>query len=154
MTALAIGTAALAGLMGGSFFAFSSFVMQSLADLDDEEGARAMQAINVRAVTPLFMSGLFGTSLACVALIWTALAGDSSGASWLVGGAATYLVGILGVTAVFHVPRNNRLAQIEPSSPDGQAYWRRYRREWATGNHIRTVAGLAAAVLIGVGLIS
>ena len=154
MTALAIGTAALAGLMGGSFFAFSSFVMQSLADLDDEEGARAMQAINVRAVTPLFMSGLFGTAFACLVLIWRAVVEAPDGAPWLIAGAAVYLLGIMVMTAAFHVPRNNRLAGVDPASSDGQSQWKRYQREWSAGNHVRTVAGLASAALIATGLIS
>ncbi len=50
------------GLVGGVFFAFSSFVMPALRRLPDDQGISAMQAINKAAPTPLFMTALFGTA--------------------------------------------------------------------------------------------
>src|SRR5262245_56483306 len=48
-----------AALSAGVFFAFSTFVMQALRRLPDEQGLAAMQAINKAAPTPLFMLALF-----------------------------------------------------------------------------------------------
>lgn len=55
--------------MAGVFFAFSAFVMKALARLPAAQGVAAMQAINLAAVTPTFMMALFGTAVACGALV-------------------------------------------------------------------------------------
>lgn len=70
---LTIGTAIGAASMGGVFFAFSSFVMDGLARIPAPQGIAAMQSINVTAVRPAFMTGLFGTAVACVPLTVAAL---------------------------------------------------------------------------------
>jgi uncharacterized membrane protein len=105
-----------------------------------------MQSINVVAVTPAFMTALFGTGLACAAVAIWALAdwNDSSGPYLLAGGAA-YLTGTIGLTMGYHVPRNNALAAVDPASQDAEAHWRRYAADWTRWNHVRVVAGLAAA---------
>jgi uncharacterized membrane protein len=61
------------GLVAGVFFAFSAFVMPALKRLKPAEGIAAMQAINVAAVTPAFMTVLFGTAAVCGALAVRAL---------------------------------------------------------------------------------
>ena len=59
------------GLVAGVFFAFSSFVMAALRRLQPEEGIAAMQSINIVVVTPVFMTALFGTAVASLALaVW------------------------------------------------------------------------------------
>ena len=62
------------GLMGGVFFAFSTFVMRALARLPPAQGIAAMQSINVAAITPSFMLALFGTAAACVLVAASSLA--------------------------------------------------------------------------------
>ena len=53
-----------------------------------------MKSINVAAISPLFMSALFGTAAACLVLVLTVLASrDRSGAIYLIGGGLLYLVG-------------------------------------------------------------
>ena len=48
MTPWLLATSALAcGLMGGTFFAFSSFVMPALSRIPTEEGIRAMQRLSL-----------------------------------------------------------------------------------------------------------
>jgi uncharacterized membrane protein len=61
-------TALGCGLVAGVFFAFSSFVMAALKRLPAAEGIAAMQSINILAVTPIFMTALFGTAVACLGL--------------------------------------------------------------------------------------
>ena len=73
-TGLAIATAVGCAVNGGVFFAFSSFVMAALRRLAPAQGIAAMQSINVVALTPPLMIPLFGTALACLALIVTAIA--------------------------------------------------------------------------------
>jgi uncharacterized membrane protein len=151
LVALTVITALGCGLNAGVFFAFSSFVMQALARLPQREGVAAMQAVNVTAVTPVFMTALFGTALACIAVLVAALANlDESFAGWLIGGSAIYLVGTIAVTIAFNVPRNDALEAVEPASADAARLWPRFLAEWTAWNHVRTAASLAAtAALIG-----
>ena len=60
-----VGTAALLGsaLVGGIFFAFSSFVMKALARVPAAEGIAAMQSINVVVLNPSFLSAFIGTAV-------------------------------------------------------------------------------------------
>ena len=65
---LTLGTALGCGLCAGVFFAFSAFVMPALGRLPAGQGIAAMQSINKLAVTPAFMTALFGSALACAGL--------------------------------------------------------------------------------------
>ncbi len=133
------------GVVAGIFFAFSSFVMPALARLPPAQGLVAMQSINVTAVTAPFMSVLFGT--AGIALVTAASALFSRSTPWLlVSGGALYVLGVIGVTAVFNVPRNNALATLDPASADAALQWARYVSGWTAWNHVRTAAAFGATV--------
>jgi uncharacterized membrane protein len=149
LVALTLVTALGCGLSAGALFAFSSFVMRALARLPAAQGIAAMQSINVQAVTPAFMTALFGTAVACAALgVWALADWDDSYGPWLLAGSALYLAGPVGLTMTYHVPRNNALAAVEPTSKDAEAHWRRYIADWTRMNHVRVAAGLAAAAAL------
>ena len=134
------------GLMAGTFFAFSTFVMQALARLAPGQGIAAMQSINVVVINPLFMAGFMGTAAVCVVLAVVSLVRwDESEAAYALAGSLLYLVGTFGVTIAFNVPRNDALAAVDPDSDDGARVWAGYVRSWTAWNHVRTVAALAAA---------
>jgi uncharacterized membrane protein len=153
VTALTIATAVGCGLNGGVFFAFSSFVMPGLARLRPAEGGAAMQSINVTAVTPVFMTALFGTGALSLAVLVAGVAAlDESYGGWLVAGGAVYLAGTIVLTMLYHVPRNNALAAVDPATPEGARVWERYLTEWTTGNHVRALAGVLAAALLVIGV--
>lgn len=137
----------------GVFFTFSSFVMKALARLPPAQGLAAMQSINVVAVTPAFMTALFGTAAACLALAVWALADwrDPFG-PYLLGGSTLYLVGTIGLTIAYHVPRNEALATVEPQSAEAAGHWDRYCADWTRWNHARAAAALAAAAAFTVAL--
>ena len=138
----AVGT----GLAGGVFFAFSTFVMSGLRKLPPSNGIAAMQSINRQAPTPAFMTLLFGTAALSVGLgVHAVIHRDQPGAVWTGVGAGSYLVAIL-VTAGYHVPRNDRLAEFESSSREAAAYWSTYLSQWTSVNHVRTLASTIAAV--------
>jgi hypothetical protein len=69
---------------------------------------------------------------------------DGDYGPYLVIAAALYLVGSLGVTMAFNVPRNEALARAEAASADAASLWQRYLVEWTAWNTVRTVASLAA----------
>jgi len=149
ITALAaIGTS----LMAGVFFAFSTFVLSGLGRLPPAQGTSAMQAVNVAAVRPPFMALFLGAALACLAAaVWGFRAWPAPGSGLAMAGAALYLAGGFGVTAVFNVPLNDRLAAVAAGSPEGDLLWARYQVSWTAWNHLRTVACTLAAVLLALG---
>jgi uncharacterized membrane protein len=146
---LTLVTALGAAVGGGVFFAFSNFVMAALGRIRAPEGIRAMQEINITVITPLFMTAIFGTGVACLAIAIVALAdwNDDYG-PYLIAAAVLYVLGSVGVTMVFNVPRNNALARVDPESAEGESVWRRYLVEWTAWNTVRTVACLATTGLL------
>ncbi len=150
---LTLVTALGCGLVAGFFFAFSTCVMKALARRAAAEGLAAMQSINVTVINPLVMGALFGTALACIAVVIGAVleCGEPYAVYLLIGG-AVYLVGTILVTGAYHVPRNDALAKLDPNSPDAAGHWSRYVREWTAANHVRTLSSLAAATLLTIAL--
>lgn len=145
---LALAAALGCGLIGGVFYAFSTFVMKALARRPPAEGIAAMQSINVAVLNRWFLVPFFGTGLICAAAAVAALLdGPVATAAWTAAGAVLYIGGTLGVTVKCNVPRNNALASLAPQDPASAAYWSRYVAEWTAWNHVRTAAALAAAFL-------
>jgi uncharacterized membrane protein len=139
------------GLVGGVFFAFSTFVMKALARLPARDGIAAMQSINLTVLNPWFLGVFFGTGATCVlALICAGLRWDQPGAVYLLAGSMLYLVGTLLVTILCNVPRNEALARVEPAH--GARLWAAYLTSWTAWNHVRTVASLAAAAAFSLAL--
>ena len=146
LAALTFGAAIGCGLVAGVFFAFSTFVMPALARLPAPQGIAAMQSINVVAITPVFMTALFGTAAACVVVAAAAVTewrGVTS--AYLLSGSLSYLVGTIAVTIACNVPLNNALAAVDPNSSDAVWFWQKYVRQWTAWNHVRAVSGLVAA---------
>jgi uncharacterized membrane protein len=143
--AAAAGCALVAGLM----FAFSTSVMPALRRRPAAEGIAAMQAMNSTILNPLFGLVFGGTAVLCLMLVVTApLTTDQSNAALRGLGSALYLVGTFGVTMAVNVPKNNTLDSLDPASDEGRSYWRTYLREWTAWNHLRTLLGTAASVLL------
>ena len=141
------------GLIGGVFFAFSNFVMKALGQVPSEQGLRAMQAINVTVLNPLFLTVFIGTAAACVFLgVASLMRWKMPGSLELLVGGSLYLFGNFVVTAACNVPRNGALAQINASTPEAANAWRVYLVEWTRWNHVRTVTALAAATAFTISL--
>jgi uncharacterized membrane protein len=142
------------GLVGGAFFAFSSFVMNALARLPAAQGIAAMQSINITVINPLCGAVFLGTAVACVLLaVSSLLRRHEPGAAYVLAGSLLYLAGVILVTGLFNVPRNNALAAVAPSSAEGARLWTDYLSGWTAWNHVRTVASLAAAALLTIALV-
>ena len=112
-----------------------------------------MQAINKEAPTPAFMLLLFGTGAACAALmVYAGTHRDESASTYQLIAGGLYLLGVVVLTGTYHVPRNNTLEGLDPSSVEGIDYWATYLREWVRMNHVRTVAPLVSAGLLAFSL--
>ena len=135
------------GLVGGIFFAFSSFVMKALARVPPAQGIAAMQSINVAVINRWFFAVFFGTAACCIILVVTPFFRWSRlGSAYLLIGGLLYLVGTILVTIIGNVPLNDALATINPASADASRIWGNYLKTWTAWNHVRTVAALAAAI--------
>ena len=136
------------------FFAFSTLVMKALGRLPASQGISAMQAINRAAIAPVFLGLFLGTGAVCLAVaVWSLFLWQNGFALWLLVGGLLYLIGSFGLTAGYHVPRNDALATVDPSVADAAAQWTRYLQGWTRWNHVRGCASLAAAILFTVALV-
>ena len=134
-----------AGISGGVFFAFSTFVMKALGRLPAGQAISAMNAINKAAPAPLFMIALFGTGATGIVLSVVALGHlDQRWAAYLLAGTVVYLVCVV-LTIVYHVPRNDALALVDPAAPGAAQAWAQYLSSWTAWNHVRTITALAGA---------
>ena len=151
MTLIIVAAVTGAGIVTGLLFAFSNFVMRALADLPSDKGMFAMQRINETIINPVFLALFLGTPILCAFIaIRFILHFDEPGSLFLVMGALAYLVGPFGITMLFNVPLNNRLASAECSVADD--VWPEYRRRWQRWNHLRTCIGVISILLLGAGL--
>jgi uncharacterized membrane protein len=142
------------GVVSGVFFAFSSFVMPALWRLPSAAGIAAMQAINQAAIRPSFIVVLFGTAMVSIAAtVWALLDYSGNAAAWMIAGSVSYLLGVVGLTAFYHVPLNDELARTLPTSQDAPDIWARYVLRWSVGNHVRTIAGVAAAAAFVIAIV-
>ena len=145
----AIGSALSAGI----FFAFSTFVMQALAQQPPAPGIATMQSINITVINPWFMTAFFGPAAACLFLtIFALLQWDRSGAGYWLAGSLLYLIGTIGVTVVGNIPLNDALAIVSPDTAEGATLWAKYLSDWTFWNHVRTAAALLAAMLFAISL--
>ena len=145
----AFATALASAMVGGVFFGFSSFVMAALARVPIGAAISAMQSINVVVLNSWLLRTFMAAAVACAALAVIAVATwQQPGSLSLIAGSLVYLAGCLGVTMLANVPLNNELAATKAESEEGAKVWTRYLSQWTAWNHVRTIACLAAAILL------
>jgi len=151
-TVLILASALSSALVAGIFYAFSSFVMPALARIQSSEGIHAMNSINVTVITPSFMALFMGSALLGIVLGgWSLFSISQPDSQLVLLGCLLYVVGCFGVTMVFNVPLNNRLAATSPA--DGNLFWQGYLQTWTLWNTVRTAAAaLASMVFVAVAL--
>lgn len=134
------------GVIGGLYFAFSTFIMQALGRIDPGHGIAAMNAINATILRSLFMPLFWGTTVACVLLAVLAVATWSGTLSVLMlAGGAIFVVGMFVVTVAFNVPLNTALAHADGAKLN--VVWGQYLVTWTAWNHVRTLASIGTAIL-------
>ncbi|WP_297510912.1 DUF1772 domain-containing protein [uncultured Caulobacter sp.] len=142
--------AASSGLLGGVYFAFSSFVMASLARAPGTAGVEAMQSMNVVILRTPFMTVFFASTALAALLLVLAILGQGGSRIWAVSACLLYLIGMFGVTAFGNVPMNDTLTGMSPSVAVSGGYWRTFLSDWTLLNHLRMVASLAASGLFAI----
>jgi len=142
------------GVVAGVFFAFSAFVMKAFDRLPASRAVAVMQEINTAAPTPAFMVVLFGTALACGVLVpWSLFVWGGPSAVYLLVGGGLYLIFAIGLTVVYHVPRNEALARVEASGTEAESRWSGYVAGWTVWNHLRFAGALAASASLVMALV-
>lgn len=137
------------GVMAGFFFAFSFVVMPGLAAMAPLAALASMQAINLAVRNAVFAIGFFGALVLCVTVALHALVRRDTPAGRLALSAALiYLVGVFGVTSAFNVPLNGEIAALDPTRLESAGVMVSYISEWTLWNHVRTLASLAAFVML------
>ena len=134
-------------LVAGVFQSFSDFVMRALIAAEPSAGIESMQMINRTVFQSVFLAmmlGLAPASLLFGSYAYLYLAGAA--ASWIVSGAAIYIVTVFLVTMLGNVPMNNRLDQMDNAAAGTVGYWQIYGSVWTRWNHLRTLGSLAAAI--------
>ncbi len=149
-TVLLLGSA----LVGGVFFAFSSFVMPALARVPSSEGIAVMQSINITVINFSFLGAFLGTALLSLGAVVLVLAsGYDASTKYFLGGAIVYIVGTFLVTMFGNVPLNDQLAVVSPADPAATELWEHYLTQWTMWNHVRAAAAMLAALLCALGLV-
>ena len=146
---LRLACAVWVGVMAGFFFAFSFVVMPGLGAMEPLAALVSMQAINLAVRNAVFALGFFGALVLCIAVALHALLRRAAPACWFALAAAlVYLLGAFGVTSAFNVPLNGEIAPLDPARPESAQIMVSYISEWTLWNHVRTLASLAAFVLL------
>lgn len=136
------------GLLGGLYFAFSTFIMTALGRIGQAPGISAMNAINAVIQRSLFMPFFFGTTLTALALTVVAIVRWGEPGAWMMLAAGgIYVPGMFVCTMIFNVPLNNALDAVDPAGAEAAPAWARYLTDWTFWNHVRTLACLAASAL-------
>lgn len=136
------------GLVAGTFFAFSTYVMSALDGTDPSTAAKAMQSINLVIVRSPFIALFMLSALLSIGLpIYASVTGQKTSVAPLAISGALYVVGAFIVTMAFNVPLNDKLAAATPQ--DFGTSWKTYLAAWMPWNHVRTACSVAStAVLI------
>jgi len=142
VAALTVAAAVGAGLVGGIFLIFSITIVPTLDRQPAEQAVAVMQTINRVILGPAFLVLFVGMVPLCIVLV-VLQPGDVAA---LVG-AVLYVVGSFVLTIAVNVPLNNAL---DAAAGGGEQAWRAFRPRWMVGNHVRTVASVASAVLLTV----
>ncbi len=139
----------MTGLMAGIYFAFSVFIMESLAQLPALQGARAMNKINDVIINTLFLPVFFGSTLWYAGLIvWSFADWQQTRSVLIISAAIIYIAGMFLVTAFGNVPLNNRLKESESSETALGHCWSKYLQQWTRLNHLRMLSCMASCTLL------
>lgn len=141
----------MTGLMAGIYFAFSVFIMKSLAELPSLQAAQTMNKINDVIINTLFLPIFFGSTLWYAGLItWSFINWQNGQSIWVVVAAVIYIGGMFSVTAFGNVPLNNQLKALEGEDSALVLFWAEYLHRWTRLNHLRTISCMLSFTLMAI----
>ncbi len=135
----------LTGIMAGIYFAFSVFIMKSLAELPAIHAAQTMNKINTVIIKSLFLPMFIGTTVTHAGLlVWSLINWQGEPSLWVVIAAITLVLGMFVVTVIGNVPLNNQLQQSVDTDSKLVETWQLYLKQWTRFNHLRTISCISA----------
>lgn len=135
-------------VIGGVFSAFSEFIMAALLRAEPAGGIESMQHINRTVIGTQFVAGILLIAPASVLLaLYSVTVFEGAALVALVAAPCVYVPSVFLMTILGNVPLNNRLARLDHTSPDAQAYWPHYGRDWTRLNHMRALGSVITAML-------
>ena len=145
LTVLILLAATGSGLVAGTFFAFSTFIMKALGEILSSGGIEAMQRINKVILRSLFIPIFTGTAvISAILAVWGIFFLDTARAIVLSAGALLYIICTFTLTIRFNVPLNTQLDRAKPE--EAGELWKMYLLRWTQWNHVRTLAAMLAMV--------
>jgi uncharacterized membrane protein len=144
------------GITTGVMFCYQIAIMPALHELSDREFINSFQHIDRQIVNPLFVVVSF---LGGGALLLTGTVLEAPGSVrflLLVAASAVYIVGVVIVTLVWHVPRNaalDRFAVTTATDDEFADARKNFEPSWNRLHAARTLASIAALVVLSVALV-
>jgi uncharacterized membrane protein len=141
----------LTALITGLYFGYSVSVNGGLHRLNDSEYVKAMQSINAVIQNPLFFVSFIGPLILLPLAAFLQRDANSMQFALLLASSALYIAGSFALTMVGNVPLNQRLAKFDASkASDNEIAQARagFEKPWNRLHAIRTIASIAATVLI------
>lgn len=127
------------GIVSGIFFAFSDFIMKSLASISETGAINAMTEINRRVYRSIFIIGIWAVALLGALLIYAgAFHTEPAVSIWLIAGGSIYIIGVVAASFLFNIPMNHKLESLGSNDPKSSNYWKHYLTTWTRWNHIRS----------------
>ena len=137
-----------AGLMAGTYFAFSGFIMRSFNTMDTAGAIAAMNAINVTIQKSSFMALFFGSTIVGVLMVAAGLwQWGGPGADRSLAAGVIYVAGMFVVTVAANLPLNNALARVSGDGEEASRTWSHYLKRWTRWNTLRTIASVATLII-------
>ena len=135
-------------VIGGVFSAFSEFIMAALLRAEPAGGIESMQQINKTVIRTQFVAGILLIAPASILFaLYSLTVFEGAALAALIAAPLVYVPSVFLMKIIGNVPMNNRLDRLDHTSPDAQAYWARYGRDWTRLNHVRTLGSVATAVV-------
>jgi len=139
------------GLMSGLWYGWAVSVIPGTRRIPDTAYVATMQNINKAIINPAFVIPFLGIpAILAGAAVVQFRTGDNRRGVLLTGAAATYIVGVLGVTVGGNVPLNDALDSFDLADSNEQSLANRrqsYETPWNRWHYLRTAANIGAFAL-------
>ena len=135
-------------IIGGVFSAFSEFIMSGLLRAAPAGGLESMQHINRTVLRTQFVAGIILLApLSLFFAIYGLINFEGSTRTALLIAPIVYVPTVFLMTMFGNVPMNNKLDRLDHKTPEAEAYWIKYGRDWTRLNHVRSIGSLLTAAL-------
>lgn len=135
-------------IVGGTFAAFSEFIMSALRKTEPVGGIEAMQNINRDVIKTQFVAGILSIAVfSAIFAVYSLFVFEGAALVTLILASLVYLASVFLVTMLGNVPMNDALARLDHGSLDARIYWEKYTRTWTLLNHARSFGSILTSGL-------